>query len=215
MAGKHRPSTTSATMLFSNPRFARIAIEQRRLRRAVADYVASRQGLATLGTDPLVEQLVSAAGFDPYDLAIVTVGARGGQFTVVGVPTRIWREPDDMLSLFGVKADFRSLRGRCVLVPQKWLNAPRRSASARAIAGSRNIALRHAEQVALLAHVGDSGTSTVEACAAVIRRHADPYGAVLALVARGHLLIDRHAKLGPGTTVRPVTATVREDGATT
>lgn len=206
MRHHHQGGDTTARLLFSTAREARIAVEMRRLRRAVLDYTDSRHDIASLGEDHLVEHLASAAGFHDNDLAISRVMTEVALFTVVGVPTRIWHNPEEMRALYALKTEAKALRTRCLLVPQRWLYAAGRYASARALARCRNIPFSPSEKMSILAHLESRGSAAIGDCAEIVGHHADPYGVVLALASRGHLDFDRHTKLGRDTIVWPVDA---------
>lgn len=172
-------------------RAARLVVEHCRLSRSLSNYTSTHPVIAPLGPDPLMEQLTSAKGFTKVDLAILRVIANGTCFTVVGVPTRIWRNPEDMSDLLAIKHEAAACGTKCVLAPQRSLRTGVRAKVAKTLAMSNRVRIRREHAEAIELHLHAIRVATLEECAAQLNGHEDPIGAVLALCARGRLLIDR------------------------
>lgn len=192
----------TATAMFTTPRLTRVYGEFRSMGRSLAEFVGARHHLAELGTDPLVCQLASERGFARHDLVIRRMVAVETLITIVVVPSRIWCRMDERAELRALRAEARRLRTACVLVPHRILTAPKRGAASRVVGRCRNIQLTVSQESKLLVRTSKDVGTTIGECAAAIPDHPDPVGAVLGLVARGELKLDRCATLDLATLVR-------------
>lgn len=176
-------------------RNARFVAEYRKLHQAARNIVSARHELVPLGADPLVDQLLSAAGFAPEDAFAMRLGAKGQMITAICAPTRIWRDPYALQLLLEVKRYAVDLDTRCILVPQGWLRAPVRADVSRTLARSRHAHFTKADLRAVLNHLNRKGISTLLDTAAALDEREDPFGPVLAMIAQGYVQIDRSAPL--------------------
>lgn len=199
-------ATTSAVL--STPRNARIAAEHRRIRYNLGTIVAADCRLAALHPNPLVDQLLAAHGFDPqeaFSMRLIATRptivsnpiAQAVAFTAIIASSRAWHRGTDRELLHSVKQQALNERVRCILVPQRALAAPMRLATAKLISASRYVNFTATDRLVVLSHVQDEGWSTLSDCAALISHHPDPAGAILALVAKGDISIDRSRPIGP------------------
>lgn len=178
-------------------RSARLAQEHSKLLQSLFNFVSTHPGLAPLGPDPVVEQLVRAKGFAKFDISTLRVSIKGRVLTAIAVPTRVWRDPESRRSLHAVKAEALASGTRCILVPQRWLRAGLRAQVARTLALSHHVKVRREHIKAVKSLVGAYRMMTLSECASRIQGEDDPVGVVLALCARGQLYIDRTHPIGP------------------
>lgn len=197
-------SATAAVM--SSPRENRIESECRRMQHNFAALIAADSRLVDLGPDPIVDQLLSASGFDRRQVFSVRMFiARKGEWgigrvhsrTAVVASSRIWHCEFDRSQLMSVKRAARDEHVDCVLVPQRTLAGPLRLSTAKAIAHSQSVKYSASDRLRVIAHLqSEGGWSDLEDCSAQIS-HQDPVGVVLAMVSRGDVHIDRSRPLGP------------------
>lgn len=187
-------------------RSARLAQEHSKLVQSLFNYVSTNPGLAALGPDPLVQQLVSAKGFPKYDIAILRVSTKSLIMTAIGVPTRVWRDAEARRSLREVKAEAAAEGTRCLLVPQRWVRGEVRGQVARTLALSHHVKVRREHIQAVADLLGAYRMMTLAQCASRISDVDDPVGVVLALCARGKLFIDRTRPIGPESWVASIEA---------
>lgn len=185
----------------NDPRSARRAQEHSKLAQALFNYVSTHPSTIPLGLDPIVLQLLSAKGFSKFDIANLRLVARGVPLTALLVPTRIWRDPDGRAAMFEVKAEAGTLGTKCLLVPQRSMRGTVRAQVARTLALSHYVQVRRAHAEAVLQHLRTVRLASLAECASLLDGHDDPVGVVLALCARGELLIDRAQPIGPRTWV--------------
>ena len=182
-------------------RAGRLAQEHFLLTRSLYNYASTQSVVVPLGADPLVDQLASAKGFSKFDLAILRAVAKGTFFTIVGVPTRIWRDAQSRSILLDMKAEASACGTKCVLIPQRCIRTGVRAQVAKTLAMSNRVRIRREHAKAVKQHVYAMRVSSVAACASQVIGHEDPVGVVLALCARGQLLIDRTKPIGLGSWV--------------
>lgn len=180
-----------------DPRAARLAQEHSKLAQSLFNYVSTRPALIPLGPDPLVRQLLSAKGFSKFDIASLRLAATGVPVTALLVPTRIWRDPEGRATLMEVKRDAGTLGTKCVLVPQRSMRGNVRAQVARTLALSHYIRVRREDAETVTQYVCTERLASLDECASLLEDHEDPVGVVLALCARGDLLIDRTQPIGP------------------
>jgi hypothetical protein len=152
-----------------------------------------------MGEDPVVQHLVASAGFGAFDIHVQRVGCDGPIVTVLCVPTRIWRDPESRRLLLEVKVQARALRTCCILVPQRWLRAPVRSSVARVLAGTRHTTYTRRQMTDALSHIDELRITSIIEAASAIKDHDDPVGAILSMVCRGIVDIDRSKPIDADT----------------
>lgn len=188
-----------AHLIGTNPRTARLLAEHRKLAQAAKNIIASTHRLVGLGEDPVVSQLLDAAGFAAVDVFVTRVAIDSKVVTAVCIPTRVWRDEDSRRLLLNIRRDARGLRTRVVIVPQRWLKADRRSSVARTLARSRHTRFSRKELRAVVAHLCETRISTLMQAAGALPHHDDPLGAVLAMACQGCIELDRSEPLNADT----------------
>jgi len=181
--------------LDSDPRAERLLHEHRKLAACTRSYVQSRPDLASLGDDPLINQLLASNGFSAIDAVVCRVAFDGRIVTAIVVPTRVWRDQEARARLFEIKGQAAAIRTAVILVPQRWIRADIRNSVARLIAQSRNTRVQQKQLRDILAFLRKERITTITEAASVISDHRDPFGALLALAAQGLIDIDRSRKL--------------------
>jgi len=181
---------------------SRVTEEYRRMRANFATIVAADHRIDCMGVDPFVKQLISSHGLDQrqaFTARLLIKGETGRchRVTAIIVAARLCHNDADRITLREITMQAAEERTRCLLVPQHSLLVPRRLGSAHLLASSRDITCTQSERLAVLEHAAEHGWSTLGDCSSVLQGHADPVGAVLGLVARGALRIDRNRRLGP------------------
>ena len=199
------PDTTqlgrTAIELRQDARATRLIHEHRKLKNSARNYVFAHPKLVPLGDDPLVHHLISSAGFADVDFVAIRLAAGRRFITAIVVPTRIWRDPEARASLLEAKRDARTLGTSCLLIPQRWVRAPNRSAVSRLIAQARHARYTKAQEDAIFDHLHLAKIRTIMECAGAINGHEDPVAVVLAMAASGLIDIDRSAPLNDKTWV--------------
>lgn len=200
----HSPNSFSAPFaaFYENPKAARRAAEHVKLSRSLAAEIASRTHIVPLGPDPLVQHLISSKGFAPDDVVVSRVTMERRYITVLCVPTRVWRNPDERQLLLELKCEAALMGTKVVLVPQRWVRAEIRSGIARAIASARRNPIGREDLGTVLARVRAVKMATLAECVEALGDgHPNAIGTVLSMCAQGYLAIDRNKRLGPGTWV--------------
>ena len=192
---RQRRYAAPALVLYDDPRSQRLANEHRKLEISLQNVLRSYPGLIPLGTDPLVRQLLTAIGFDTVDFVATMLLANGKRFTVVAVPTRIWRDLYCRNQLIEMKKEAKSLGTRSVLVPQRCIRGNTRAEIGRTLSRSRYVKYSDTQMDAVLNHVRRNRTTTIRDCATNIEGHDDPMGVVLLLCAQGILNLDRSRRI--------------------
>lgn len=199
------PNTTemgrTAVELQQNARATRLMHEHRKLKNSARNYIFAHPKLVSLGDDPLVDHLISSAGFAEVDFVAIRLAAGSRFITAVFVPTRIWRDAENRASLLEIKRDARTLGTSCLLVPQRWVRAPTRSAVSRLIAHARHVRYTKAQEDEVFDHLHNEKISTIMDCAFAISGHDDPVAVILAMSASGLIDIDRTVPLNDKTWV--------------
>jgi len=191
---------TGTDILRADAKTQRRFHEHKKLYSCASAIAYAQPGVVALGDDPAIEHLAAAAGFEHYDLAILRLCVGNRKVTVVGVPTRIWRDPDAKASLLEMKRDAATFGTTCILVPQRSIKGTVRASIARDIARSRGVRYRRAQMDKVLAHLRAAGVSTIAATAAAIADdHDDPYAVVLSLASAGIVDLDRSGPLRAST----------------
>lgn len=183
----------------NDPRVARFAAEHKKLATAAKNYAYATPGLVALGEDPVVEQLLSAAGFPKLDAYVLRLIAWGSLVTAICVPTRVWREPECRSVLREIKAQAAENLTKCILVPQWSAKAEVRATVARVLATARHTTFDRDDKNRVLDHLDAKKISTIGNAAALLRDHDDPVGAVLAMACTGHIDVDRSRILSGST----------------
>jgi hypothetical protein len=158
---------------------------------ALRAYVYAHPKLTALGNDPLVNQLMRAAGFGATEFVVEHVAVRGRPVTVIVLPRHLWRDPDCRRALLEVKAAAAAMRSRCVLVPHSSIVGNKRARAATTIQQGRRARYSEQQLDAVLTHVRMARIATIADCAAILPTHVDPFSAILAMIARGYLDVDR------------------------
>lgn len=192
--------------IMSSPWDARIDAEHRRMKQGLATLVAANSSLVDLGPDPLVDQLLSSAGFDRRQaFAIRMLISRGenrspqsvASRTAIVASSRLWHRTFDRSLLFNIKTQASNNHVQCILVPQRVLAGAVRASTGKVIAQCRHLRPSASDRLRVISYLHDlGGFSELVDCAALIR-HADPAGIVLSMVASGDLSIDRAKRIGP------------------
>lgn len=167
----------------------------RAMRIGLDNLIYSRDCLVGLGPDPLLDQLMRAAGFRQLDYVATRFAACGASATVVVLAQRVWKDPDGRAQAIEVKRSARAERTRCILIPSSAVQSTVRAVVARTIARGRRVVFGREEEEAVLAHVREARISTVRGAAQSVEDHPDPFGVILSMIARGQLDIDRSRAL--------------------
>lgn len=209
------PSGTSASPSLrhfqEDPRAMRLASEFRKLAASARNVLHSRHHLTPLGNDPVVEHLVSSAGFGEFDVFVHRTGARERIVTALCVPTRVWRDSDCRHTLLDIKHRAAGMGTSCILVPQRFLRAPVRSSVARVLAAARNTPYARSHKKQVLDHLSTVRISSLAEAASAIVAHDDPVGVVLAMACHGLIDVDRTKPLASGTYVAAAMRISRDD----
>nr|WP_314257250.1 hypothetical protein [uncultured Devosia sp.] len=192
--------TTGADIFHSDATTQRRFHEHRKLLSAVKAIAYAHPAVVELGGDNAVDHLAASAGFTQVDLVIVRVSIGRRVATIIGVPTRVWRDEDYKARLLELKRDAASFGTKCVLAPQKWIKAEIRGSVSRDIARSRGVRFGRAHQNTVIEHLRTVRISTIaEAAASVAKDHDDPYAVVFSLASQGFVDLDRSRPLRAGT----------------
>jgi hypothetical protein len=202
--------SSATAAICATPREARLASEHRRLRQNLNAIITADARLVDLGPDPLIDQLLSASGFDRREaFSVRMLIARSGQWlhgsvferTAIIASSRCWHRKGDRDMLLAVKEEAAKVRVRCLLVPQRSLAGPMRLSTAKMIASSQHVRCTATDRLRIIGHLQESGgSSSLLDCAGQIV-HFDPVGAVLAMVTKGDLSIDRTRPIGPSSRI--------------
>jgi hypothetical protein len=171
----------------------------RRLLKNAITLISAHPRADYLGPDKLVDSLACTKGFSNDDLAILRVSLGMGRHTLICAPETIWHARKfDLLELKAMAG----FAGRsCVLVPEAAIQRQPRLSTARAIEDACGVSVSVDQRMAILVHMIESGgKSTFMDCACAIE-HAQPFSAIMHLVALGVLRIDASAQLRPDSTV--------------
>lgn len=171
----------------------------RRLLRNAVTLINAHPRADYLGPDKLVDSLACTKGFSGDDLAILRVSISMGRYTLICAPETIWHARKfDLLELKAMAG----FAGRsCVLVPEPAIQRQPRLSTARAIEEACGVSVSVDQRMAILVHMIESGgQTTLMDCACAIT-HAQPFSAIMHLVALGVLRIDASAQLRPDSTV--------------
>lgn len=188
-----------ASHFYSDAKTERHHHEHRKLKAFARNFAFAHPNLLSMGDDPVVEHLLSSAGFGPADFYALRITVGGRTATAICVPTRIWRNHEAKERLLEVKRDAAAIRTTCVLVPQRWLRAPIRSSVARTIANARNARYTRTDIRAVLEHLRTNRITTLAEAADVLSGHDDPFAVVLCMSGQGFIDIDRSAPLRADT----------------
>jgi hypothetical protein len=186
-------------------RDARVTTEFIKLKSSFASIVGADHRLSCLGPDALVDQIISSLGIDRRQaftgrmLLLRHLGSATiyRTFTAIVVASRLLHSDDTRALIREAVAMAERERTKCMIVPQKWICAPRRHSTARLIACSATVETNATQRLGIITHVIENGWSTLGECALMTPDHDDPVGAVLCLVAAGDLTIDRSRPIGP------------------
>jgi hypothetical protein len=196
-----QPALLSPATFFQSPKCIRLAAEHNKLVRTTSAIIASLPDATPIGPDPIVEHLASSSGFGANDLIITRVVSRRAIFTVIVVPTRIWREEDDRATLLQVKLDAADEGTRVLLVPQSWSRGSTRRQIAEVLFRARSVTYTAEQQRESLHYLRTVKRSTIGECAMQIQNHPDPMGVVLSLCARRFVRFERSKPLSPTTAI--------------
>ena len=191
--------STGACFFHADAKAERRFHEFKKLYAMARDYVLSQPHMMVLGEDPVVNHLLSSAGFAPHDIAVLRFSTKGKFVTALCVPTRLWKNPETRATILEIKRDARRARTSCILVPQKTIRAPVRAARSRLIARARSTAFSRKQVMMVMNHLDQVRIATVSEAAGQVLGHDDPVGVVLALIAEGLVTHDRSSPLGPET----------------
>ncbi len=171
----------------------------RRLLRNAVTLINAHPRADYLGPDKLVDNLACAKGFTGDDLAILRVSIGMGRYTFICAPETIWHARKfDLLEL----KEMGSFAGRaCVLVPESAIQRQPRLSTARVIEEACGVSVSVDQRMAILVHMIESGGKTTFMDCACAITHAQPFSAIMHLVALGVLRIDASAQLRPDSTV--------------
>lgn len=200
-----RTAVSRSDVHIYSARDARVTAEFIKLKSSFASIVGADHRLSCLGPDALVDQIISSLGIDRRQaftgrmLLLRHLGAATiyKTFTAIVVASRLLHSDDTRALVHDAVAMAEKERAKCVIVPQKWVCAPRRHSTARLIACSATVEINATQRLGIITHVIENGWSTLGECALAIPDHEDPVGAVLALVAAGNLTIDRSRPIAP------------------
>ena len=171
----------------------------RRLLRNAVTLINAHPRADYLGPDTLVDSLALAKGFSGDDLAILRVSVGKVRHTLICVPESIWHARKfDLIEL----KKMAGFAGRsCILVPESAIQRQPRLSTARAIEDACGVSISVDQRMAILVHMIESGgRSTFMDCACAIN-HAQPFSAVMHMVALGVLRIDASAQLSPQSVI--------------
>ena len=192
----------SRTVFFQSPRQARLAEEARNLLQRGRDFIRSHGHLTEMPADPLMVQLAAAAGYTTEEAVVLRAKFRNDFLNFVCVPTRVWHREDERLGLLQLRREAADYGLRCIVVPQRWLRAEIRAATARMISRSLAVGISFGDRETVLRHVGETGFSDLGTCCRLVAHLHDPVGSVLSLVGHGFVTVDRTRPLGERTLVR-------------
>jgi len=97
--------------------------QRKRLQSKFKTFLQSLPDLVVVDRDPLFQALLGSLTKQPPSIVNFQVITRGSPVTVVGVPTRIWINPQAMAILMKVKHRMLEYHRTCILLPQGAINA--------------------------------------------------------------------------------------------
>lgn len=171
-----------------------------RLEKRLLALIETMSSAQDLGSDELLENLAFREGFDEADLVLRTVRRRDQIIALIVVPHRIFYKPDYMAKVRAMKRAAKQLGRRSLIVPQSMVDRQPRRSNAELLHRSRSLSVDATSRLSLLAHLMDSGASTLRECAELFSDE-NPVGSVLRLVSEGTLWIDLRKPIGPETRV--------------
>lgn len=92
---------------------------RRKLSSILFEALAALSDVAVVGADPLVTYFAVSLELEPASLAACQAMLDGKPVTLVGVPSRLWYQPDAMERLLALKTEMQKCGRSCVLLPQR------------------------------------------------------------------------------------------------
>lgn len=183
------------------PRVHRYAVEHKKLLSKITAVASAHGSVIRHHRDALVESLQHKAGFETHDLAAWQIWTKGGSFTIIFVPLRLWYRGIWKRRALELKQFLRSLGKRCIVAPASFVDQQPRLQNAKLIATCGHVHLAASDRMAILAALVESESISITEAAALVHG-ADPASAVLALVHQGALTLDADKQIGPHTLLR-------------
>ncbi|KQT48171.1 hypothetical protein ASG47_07310 [Devosia sp. Leaf420] len=168
---------------------------------AVNNLLYATPDVVALGDDPLVQQMMSAVGFDERSYVAKRFASAGSKITGIALIDTVWKDAELRHLALEVKRQASAERTRCLLLPQSSLTRGVRGMVANAISLGRKATYSGKEIDVVLQHLRSARISTLHECAFALGGHRDPFGAVLAMGASGLIDIDRSKPITTSTWV--------------
>lgn len=172
--------------------------EHNQLRERVTALLNIVRRTHVVGTSHHMPALLPIYDFRPFDLLTLEVVHGHLRFELIVGPSRIWYKPAERTKLFQLK--FRAVSDglRCVVVPAGLFKRQPRLDNSLTIARTLGIGMTMSQRMRVELHLMETGHAELQECAELLGEHSDPFGAVLGLVASGHLeLRDLNRPLRP------------------
>lgn len=185
----------------NTPRVHRYIAEHKKLTSKVVAVASAHGAVLRHHRDALAEASQSKAGFQPYDLAAWQVWTKGGSFTIIFVPLRLWYRPNWKRRAFELKAYLQGRGKRCIIAPASFVDRQPRLQNAKLIATCGRVHLTATDTMNILAAMVERNSISIIDATSLIHS-SDPAAALLGLVYKGALALDPDKPIGPHTLLR-------------